>query len=244
MSPRLLGQGRYLLAAPGFQRLLSSPAPGLLLVDGHCKEDCEGKVSPISVFCASLAAVMAQHPACMALHFFAGQHCFDDPGDQARGPRGLVRSLICQVLLYPNQPQPYLDWLTDTLINDVAEGDIGALCYLFTQLLQRVVGVSVVFCIVDSISEFERAQEGWCDDLSIVFDHLSSLCQSLRPGVSFKLLFTSAEKSTQLVWQTDRSEQVSLRAKNLLSPEKSAGAMGAELRRSVSPGFTGEPYYG
>lgn len=244
MSQELLGHGRYLLSVPSFQHLLSSPVSGLLLVDGHCKEDCEGKVSPISVFCASLAAMMAQDPARMVLHFFAGQHCFNDPNDQARGPRGLMRSLICQVLLYPNQPYPHLDWLADNLIDDVAEGEIGALCHLFEQLLQRVIGVSVIFCMVDNISEFERSQEGWCHEINIVFDCLSSLYRSLAPGVSFKLLVTSADKSTQLVWQTDPSERLSLRAKNMLSPEKSATAMDAAIRRSVSSQSNGEPAEG
>ncbi|KAF3762780.1 hypothetical protein M406DRAFT_333151 [Cryphonectria parasitica EP155] len=137
MPPNLLGRGRYLLTRPRFQDSLASQASDVLLVDGHCKEDCEGKISPISVFCASLAAMMMHNPACMVLHFFAGQHCLGDD-DPTRGPQGLMRSLICQVLLYPNQPQPYLDWLTDqTFIKDVADNNINALCYLLKELLLR-----------------------------------------------------------------------------------------------------------
>lgn len=240
MSPHHLGRGRYLLQVPSFQHLLSSPTSGLLLVDGHCKEGCEGKVSPISVFCASLAAMMAQNSTCMILHFFAGQHCFNDPHDPARGPLGLMRTLICQVLLYPGQPRPNLDWVTNVLVNDVAAGNIDALCCLFKQILQYVVGVSDIFCILDSISEFERKQNGWGEDLDVVFDHLSSLNNSLPWDVCFKLLITSAEKSSQLAWQVSRSEHVSLRAGNLLSPEISERAATADIQRAITPDFSNE----
>lgn len=240
MSPHHLGRGRYLLAVPQFQHLLSSPSSAMLLVDGHCKEECDGKVSPISVFCASLAAMMVRDRTYMVLSFFAGQHCpyYDAACDPARGPRGLVRSLISQVLLYPNQsePQYYLDWVNDTLVNDVAQGRVEALCYLFEELVRRVLDVSAIFCIIDNISDFEKMWEGWDEELAIVFQSLRNVGSMLAPGVCFKILMTSAGKSTQLVQLTHPSERVSLRAGNVLSPEKAGWAMDQDIRRSVSPG--------
>ncbi|ROW03063.1 hypothetical protein VMCG_05722 [Cytospora schulzeri] len=237
ISPQHLGRGRFLVIDPQFQHLLRSPSSTVLLVDGHCKEDCVGKVSPISVFCTSLAAIMAQHPAYMILTFFTSQHSlYDDAYDQARGPWGLVRSLICQILLYPNQPQWCMDWLEDGLLGAVAQDDIEALCYLFMGLVQRIVGVSTIFCIVDNISEFETREEGWADDLEIVFGTLYSVARKLGPGVSFKLLMTSAGKSTQLVSLTKPSEQSSLRAGNVLNAEKSGSAIAADIQKLVGRG--------
>lgn len=235
MSPQHLGRGRVLLVKPQFQRLLSSVSSTVLLVDGHCKEDCVGKVSPISVFCASLAAIMAQHPAYMALSFFTGQHClYDDACDQARGPRGLVRSLICQILLYPNQPEWCMDWLEEALVEDVAQGDVEALCYLFIGLVRRIVGVSTIFCIVDNISDFETKEEGWADHLELVFGSLYSVGSKLAPEISFKLLMTSAGKSTQLVSLTEPAEQLSLRAGNVHDPEKVGWASAGDIQRLLS----------
>lgn len=233
MSSQHLGRARYLLQVPKFQHFLSNPTSGLLVVDGHCKDENDGKISPISVFCASLAAIMAQNPACMVLHFFAGLHCFDDPRDPARGPRGLMRSLICQVLLYPGQSQPQLDWLTEELVDNVAEGETGALCVLFQQLLQCVEGVLDIFCILDSISEFERRHDNWHEDLDVVFDHLSSLHCNLPLGVNFKLLITSAGRSWQLAPKTFESERISLRAGNFLDSEKSGLATETQIRSAI-----------
>lgn len=242
MTPYQLGRGRYLLQVPSFQQLLSSPAPGLLLVDGHCREECEGKISPISVFCASLAAVMVHNPECLVLHYFAGQHCFDEQSDPACGPAGMMRSLICQLLCHTGQIQLDLEWMTDALVNDVDIGDVDALCFLFQRLLQQVVGVSKIFCILDNLSEFEKSRNGWATALDGVFDHLSSMHGSLSPGLSFKLLITNAEKSWQLAHKTSEWEHVSLRAGNTMSSDKSARAVAADLQRAALREIAQNPF--
>lgn len=229
MSPGSLGRGRYILATPQFQQLLLAPSSGVLLVDGHCQDECDGKVSPISVFCASLAAMLAHNPTLMVLHFFASQHSFLDD-DPARGPRGLMRSLICQVLLYPNQPSPCLDQVGDQVVQDLADGNIDALCWLFRELLKRVVNVKAILCIVDNISEFE---EGWVEELRIVFNCFRCVPNDLSPGVNLKLLMTSSGKSTVLVYDTDESEYLSLVAGNVMNVGKSEWAMAQDIGDSV-----------
>lgn len=232
MSPVFLGRGRYLLAAPRFRNFLSTSSSDFLLVDGHCRDGCDGRVSPISVFCASLAATLAHDPTFMALHFFAGQHSFFDD-DPARGPRGLLRGLICQVLSYPSQPAPCLDWVHDQAMQDVADGKIVALCWILKELLKRVVNVQTILCIVDNISDFERKYEGWDNDLDTVFDWLRMVPKEMSPGINFKLLMTSAGKSTQLVWRTDPSERLSLAARNVISAGKSEWAIARDIGNSV-----------
>lgn len=166
----------------------------------------------------------------MVLHFFAGQHSFFD--DPVTGPRGLMRSLIYQVLLYPNQPSACLDQVGDQAVQDIADGDIGALCWLFRELLKRVVNVTTILCIVDNVSEFE---EDWAEDLETVFDCFRSVPGELGPGVNLKLLMTSAMKSTQLVWKTDPSEHLSLISGNTTSVGKSEWAMAQDIGNSVPP---------
>lgn len=229
MSQSSLGRGRYILVTPQFQQLLSAPSSSVLLVDGHCQDECDGKVSPISIFCASLAATLAHNPALMVLHFFAGQHSFLD-GDPARGPHGLIRSLICQVLLYPNQPSLCLEQVGDQVVQDIADGNINALCWLFKELLKRVVNVTTILCIVDSVSDFE---EDWAEELKIVFNWFRSVPNELNPGVNLKLFMTSAGKSTELVYETDQSEHLSLIAGNVMNVGKSEWAMAQDIGNSV-----------
>lgn len=234
MSPVILGRGRYVLATPQFQELLSAPYPGLLLVDGEFQNESDGKVSPISVFCASLAATLAHNPAVMVLHFFAGQHSFPDD-NPVRGPRGLIRSLIYQVLLYPNQTLPGLDQVPEQAVQDVADGDIDALCWLFIELLKRVLNVTAVIFIVDNVSEFETKYEGWVDELMRVFDWFRKVPDEMSQGLNFKLLMTSARKSTELVYKTDPSEHLSLVAGNVMNVGKSEWAMAEDIGNSVPP---------
>lgn len=229
MSQSSLGRGRYILVTPQFQQLLSAPSCSVLLVDGHCQDECDGKVSPISVFCASLAATLAHNPSLMVLHFFAGQHSFFDD-DPVRGPHGLMRSLICQVLLYPNQPSPSLEQVSDQVVQDIADGNINALCWLFKELLKRVVNVTTILCIVDSVSDFEK---DWVEELKIVFNGFRSLPDELNPGVNLKLLMTNAGKSTELVYETDQSEHLSLVAGNVMNVGKSEWAMTQDIDNSV-----------
>jgi hypothetical protein len=98
MSPVLLGRGRYVLAMPQLysRSFLSAPCSGPLLVDVdfQVQVGSDGKVSPMSLFCTSLAAALAHNPAVMVLHFWAGQRGFPDEDDPIRGPHGLVRSLV------------------------------------------------------------------------------------------------------------------------------------------------------
>lgn len=230
MSQSSLGRGRYILATSEFQELLSAPRSSILLVDGHCQDECDGKISPISVFCASLAATLAHYPALMVLHFFAGQHTFFDDGP-ASGPRGMMRSLICQVLLYPNQPSPCLEQVSDQWVQNIADGNINALCWLFKELLKRVANVTTILCIVDNVSDYE---EHWFEDLKLMLNWFRSVPDELKPGVNLKLLMTSAWKSTKLVYETDRSsEYLSLVAGNVMNVGKSEWAMAQDIGNSV-----------
>lgn len=245
MPQQALGRGRSLLQAPNFRHFLSSPTSELLLVDGHCQEKCEGKDSPLSVFAASLAAMMVQNPACMVLHYFAGHHCFNNPQDGAEGPVGLMRSLICQVLLYPDQPPAYLDWLEPDLVEAAEKGDVAALCHLFRRLVQRVVNVSEIVLILDNLCYFERRMNRWSEDLHAVFYDLATLHEHYLPreDVRLKILITSAGKSTEMVSLVDKDTQhVSLRAGNVHDYDKSATALVSVLQRAASPGNDGASY--
>lgn len=61
-----------------------------------------------------------------------------------------------------------------------------------------------------------------------MFDRTRIVAGELRRGINFKLLMTSARKSTEVVYKTDTSEQLSLTAGNAITVGKSEWAMAQE----------------
>ncbi|KAM7183211.1 hypothetical protein V8F33_013738 [Rhypophila sp. PSN 637] len=87
-SNKALARAQYLLTMPRFMSWMVEPDSDLLLVDGHCKDQSIGRISPISVLCASLAETLmaaadndqdtplgsfANQPQ-IILFFFCGHH--------------------------------------------------------------------------------------------------------------------------------------------------------------------------
>ncbi|KAL8306123.1 hypothetical protein RB597_003278 [Gaeumannomyces tritici] len=92
-----LGRAYYLLSTPAFKRWISHASPAALLVEGHALDDVQGSVSPLSVFCAALAASL--HDAGGGgggVLFFACRLARD--GGELGGPLALARSLLGQLL--------------------------------------------------------------------------------------------------------------------------------------------------
>lgn len=73
---------------------------------------------------------------------------------------------------------------------------------------------------MDNLSDFETKYGGWAEELKRVFDWFRTVPDELRHGINFKLLMTSARKSTELVYKTDPSEHLSLVAGNVMNVGK------------------------
>lgn len=99
---------------------------------------------------------------------------------------------------------------------------LNTLCWLFRELLRRVVNVIVILCIVESVSDFEK---NWFEELRIVLNCFRSAPDDLRPGIIPNLLMTNSGKSKELVWETDPAENLSLVASNVMNVGKLEWAM-------------------
>lgn len=220
------------MTTPNFKNWLGGGRSDILLVDGHSGPAKFGKTSPMSVFCATFIASTVKLQSTIVLHFFCGQHVtFDDP---LRGPHGLLRSLICQLLLYPNTQEPNLEMLSQQeLYNDLRAHELDALRHLFQQLIQQIPTGTLVFCIIDGISEYETRMNNSNEDLRSVVETLQSIThEQTQFGPTFKVLLTSANRSTEIVKQIPRQEQVSLRAGNVHSRPISEEAFLAEVSKA------------
>ncbi|KAI4950374.1 hypothetical protein J4E91_004256 [Alternaria rosae] len=216
LRPEGLGKARWLLTTAQFKNWLSQPSSGILLVDGHCKDDGIGKVSPLSVLCASLATALVQESSNMVLRFFCSSHTRVEQ-DMISGPSGLIRSLITQLLLYPNTPDVGLDPLEQSLYDAVSRYDVPALVALFGSVVYKMDKSKTIICIIDGISDFETPLRGWDREILAVVDQLQNLVYRQQSGPALKLLMTSANKALNIgsLLRRDRGEYVSLRSGNV-----------------------------
>ncbi|KAE8442708.1 hypothetical protein EG329_002899 [Mollisiaceae sp. DMI_Dod_QoI] len=236
-----LGHGRWLMTTRSFKNWLGGGGSDILLVDGHCDQSKMGKTSPLSVFCATFIANVVKLQSTMVLHFFCGQHVtFDDP---LRGPHGLLRSMIYQLLLYPNTHEPNLEMLSQQKLYDDLRGhELDALRHLFQQLVQQIPRDTLVFCIIDGLSEYETRMNNSTEDLRLVVDGLQSIARDQnRTGPTFKVLMTSANKSIEIWKQIPPQERVSLRAGNVYSGPISEQAFFDDISRAKASIETAGP---
>jgi hypothetical protein len=244
-----LPQANYLITIPKFKAWLNNRVSDILVVDGQCQEQSVGKISPISVFCASLFEVLSgsvSNPTDAAvfrkptvlLSFFCRQH--PAPHDGLPGPAGLMRSLIDQLLLeWPEndrldtlfiQQQPWI-W------EGIEKSDVSTLCYVFGELLRQLGPASLVYCIIDGISQFDTSLRGWNQELQTIVDcftHYITGDSRTRPGTApVKILLASADKSVTLKRELPSGHHIDLRAGNLYPRSVSPSNFGSGLRNQT-----------
>ncbi|KAI4685099.1 hypothetical protein J4E81_008912 [Alternaria sp. BMP 2799] len=216
LRPKGLGKARWLLTTAQFKNWLSQPFSGILLVDGYCKDDGIGKISPLSVLCASLATTLVQTSSNIVLRFFCSSHTRVEQ-DTISGPSGLLRSLITQLILYPGTPDIDLDPMEQGLYDAVSQCNVLALVSLFGSIVCNMDKSITIICVIDGISDFETPLRGWDREILGVVDQLQNLVYNQRSGPTLKLLMTSANKALNIgsLLRRDRGEYVSLRSGNV-----------------------------
>jgi len=86
-----------MLYSPHVANLIRLPGSGIVLVNACGDRSQTGPVSPISYTSASLVqALRKSQPKAVVLVFFCGRHVAGE--DPLRGPQGMVRSLLAQLV--------------------------------------------------------------------------------------------------------------------------------------------------
>ncbi|KAI3391675.1 hypothetical protein diail_6969 [Diaporthe ilicicola] len=155
-----LEKARKLMAMAQIHDWLSKDGSKLLLVYGHSKTLGNGKTSPLSVFCASMAATLAQSESLVVLQYYCRYHSLDSDGLPA-GPLGLVQSLLGQLLRQPDHILPQSLHLDKEFFNRADHENIDNLCEIFGVLFSQIIQTKITICILDEIAEFEGAYGGW-----------------------------------------------------------------------------------
>lgn len=237
-----LEKARRLMSMAEVNDWLSKDKSRLLLVDGHSKHLGNGKTSPLSVFCASLASTLAQSESMIILQYFCGHHALDSDGLSA-GPLGLVQSLLAQLLRQPDDILPESLDLDKELCNRVDHEDIDNLCEVFGVLFSQINPTKITICILDEIAEFEGDWGGWGDGMSLIAVQLREMVHTFDGPQMLKVLMTSADKSTVVSQRLKQEDKVSVRGYGL--PNHSPGRLmfsSSDLTLPQSPSQGSSPY--
>lgn len=178
---------------PLFIRWMANSHSDLIYIDGRLEKSFD-KTSPISYFCAHLVQEFKEGPQTnVTLSFFCGQHVASS--DALRGPRGLMRSLVVQVLQLPrplvNLDDPDLGSLANITSHEMIPTK--HLCRLFSVLVGQIPAHYSVFCIVDDVNRLEKDE--WEEDYWVVMSMLEEMVQRGGEVAPFKVLMTSPARS-------------------------------------------------
>ena len=251
-----IARANYLITTSQFQSWLTDRDSNILLVDGHCGEESTGRIAPTSILCAGLIEALSNpsidsalaFPDCprTMLHFFAGQHVM--PNNTLRGPYGLIRSLVDQLLFnWPDQNNlPDLRFLEGEPSKWVSEhgSQTTNLCRLFERLVLQLRSDSSIYCIIDGVSYFETQLQGWADDLGTIVECFLRCIDGTRGykgACAVKFLLVSADKSTRIWNRIPSSHHVDLRAGNLHAQSRVEDALATGI---MEAGYQEEPRRG
>jgi len=141
-------------------------------------------VSAVTLVSFHLIASLHDQPEATVVYFFCGQHTSST--DTAQGPKGMMRSLISQLL---HVCQVRLDFVSLRLRQQLERLDLKGLCECFSRIVKRLPATTVLFCIVDSINYFERRD--WLDETTHIIDILQDLVDDSELEARLLLLMTS-----------------------------------------------------
>ncbi|RSL75645.1 hypothetical protein CEP51_010676 [Fusarium floridanum] len=191
-----------LLRSEAFRAWLQPARSDAILMDGAVAAteffDHPERVSAKSMLCASLLATLGRtQPESFQLFFFAGLHSSEnDPSSD--GPRGMIRSLLCELVKETDRRGwLYLDFIDDKIYRDgIQRQSIRCLCDAFYKILQRLQMRDAVdlaiYCVIDGIAQYE--QQRWYSDLAVVINTLRTIINDTKLMPAFKLLMTGPHR--------------------------------------------------
>lgn len=164
------------------------------------------RVSSLSIISSELIRSLKEPLHATAIYFFCGHHT--SSSDPLCGPQGMIRSLITQVLrLFAVN----LDFISTRLRPLIEKLNYRDLCDCFSKLIKQLPASTVLFCIIDGISFFEKKE--WMhqtEDCSKTIGDLRSLVYDSDTKAVFKLLVTSPARSRHIANIFEEEDRMSL----------------------------------
>ena len=208
LYPASKSYGAAITSTPRFQAWISADNADFIFVEGQFDSNF-GRISPLSPFCTSLAQRFEDATEGVALTFFCGQHVASS--DRLRGRRGLIRSLLRQLL--HAWPKASVHANTSGDFSDEATLLMQDFCSLFQLLLSQVPDLPIC-CIIDDLAQFE--QYCWDEDYFSLLHMFASLVEQ-EPSIRFKVLITSSGRSKRLQEQIPEDRCVRVTERDLVT---------------------------
>ena len=186
ISPASQSRAQWLMRTSMFQTWLTSGRAQSLLVEGNVTAEALDRISSMSVCCAMLVNSLAEVEPAFTVHFYCGLHTASN--DSTSGPGGLIRSLITQLLSFSISFD--LTFIKSRKHRDqLSRHELDHLCVLFQSLVKQLPIDTVLFCVIDGVSLYEKYE--WQQDTCFVIRKLREMVEDDDLGAVFKLLVTS-----------------------------------------------------
>lgn len=188
-----------ILASQQFITWMATPSPGLVYIEGKFDSSIFGKISPISYYCGNFIRLLDEDPARVTLFFFCGQHVAAN--DPLSGPRGLVKSLLAQLLR--KWPGGCFDCNMDEFMAVPAfhtsqpSMNMQELCQIFHRVLSQMSSDITIYCVIEDISRLDK--DGWNEDYCKLLAMLNDcIYHQAASMIQFKVMMTSPTRSKGL----------------------------------------------
>ncbi|OJD31754.1 uncharacterized protein BKCO1_4500070 [Diplodia corticola] len=197
----------HLLQHPRFEHWLVSEDSDLLVVDDMERERTRNpdRPSPVTYLAAKLVRTVASLGLGLPLVFFCGLHSTE--GDPLEGGAGMMKNINSQFL---EQFRGYdASFVEPELLEQIHESSPQVQWKLFQTLMENIRPL-VVFCVIDSLSEFDNGRHG--ADIPGLMGAFQDMVESLNgagPGGRsgrpiLKVLVTMPEMSaSSAMWFAD-----------------------------------------
>ncbi|KAI9680201.1 MAG: hypothetical protein M1829_001438 [Trizodia sp. TS-e1964] len=179
------GRAGWLMRNSTFQAWLTSGGTQVLLVDGNASDAAFERTSSMSLLCAMLVNSLGEVQPAIPIQFFCGLHTASN--DSLSGPRGLIRSLVTQLLCIYDFDLTFVD--SYQYLDHLQSHEVDHLCDLFRQLVKQLPTGLVLFCVIDGISLYENWE--WRAETCFVIRKLRELSEDPHLQALLKLLVTS-----------------------------------------------------
>lgn len=223
-------QLQWVLQQERFWQWFSMDSSDFLLAHGELMDCCDdqGRVSSLSVVCATIMASLLQTNSRVAgLYYFCGQHLSSN--DDLRGPQGLLRCLIARLLVELDTSSgcsPNIGFMDTSFLEQLQRRDVRYLCGLLSSIVMQFPPTTTIYCMIDGITWYERS--GMLEDLRCATQTLQELVHvnSKYPKWKLKVLVTSPFRPGQLASGIPAHRQIVLQPTSLVL-EASPGRMSA-----------------
>lgn len=210
---------------PKFIDRISSGNRASLFVDVDSRSGATDRISAYSILSAALVATIRDFRPAFVLHFFCGMHTRND--DPLRGPTGIVRSLLAQLLNACAYDTSFVD--SRTYVESIELHHLGQLCDALRHLVCQLERNAVLFFFIDGPGLYESMD--WTQDLHQVMFHLQGLVNDPKVAAAVKLIVTNPGRSRYVTDHIALDDKIFARTQAVQSTRIDQRMAGVSFRR-------------